>query len=143
MVLCTKEAPPLFLVRCTAGCYWDCAPARVTNVTMAQGFALRAFSILSSPTEARASGARQAYLFLLAAGMQPRKVLQPYCNRADTHCYAMDKEIPPDRRKPPKQAGFPDALGRASMYASKLVMSRSAVRVRSSALKKCPFAGKT
>jgi hypothetical protein len=21
-------------------------------------------------------------------------LLQPYCNRADTHCYAMDKEIP-------------------------------------------------
>jgi hypothetical protein len=33
----------------------------------------------------------------------------------------MDKVRLPDRRKPPKQAQFPDTLGRASMYASKLV----------------------
>jgi hypothetical protein len=35
-------------------------------------------------------------------------VLQPYCNRADTHWYTMDKVIPPDHRKPPKRAQFPD-----------------------------------
>jgi predicted dehydrogenase len=29
-------------------------------------------------------------------------VLQPYCNRAGTHWYTMDKAIPPDHRKPPK-----------------------------------------
>ena len=28
-------------------------------------------------------------------------VLQPYCNRADTHWYTMDKGKPPDHRKPP------------------------------------------
>jgi hypothetical protein len=57
-----------------------------------------------------------------------------YCNRADTHWYTMDKVIPPDHRKPPKQAQFPDASGRARTPASKLVMRRSAVRVRSSAV---------
>ena len=61
-------------------------------------------------------------------------VLQPYCNRADTHWYTMDKGKPPDRRKPPKEAQFPDTVGRARTCASKLVMSRSAVRIRSSAL---------
>jgi len=69
------------------------------------------------------------------AGVNPgRNVLQPYCNRADTHWYVMDKATPPDSRKPPKQAQFPDAPVRARTCASKLVMSRSAVRVRSSAL---------
>src|SRR5829696_10434767 len=58
----------------------------------------------------------------------------PYCNRADTQWYTMDKATPPDRRKPPKKAQLPDAVGRAGTSASKLVMSRSAVRVRSSAL---------
>jgi len=29
-------------------------------------------------------------------------VLQPYCNRADTHWYTLDKVIPPDHRKPHK-----------------------------------------
>jgi hypothetical protein len=48
-------------------------------------------------------------------------VLQPYCNRVNTHWYTMDKTIPPDPRKPPKQAQFPDVSGQASMYASKLV----------------------
>src|SRR5918999_5222842 len=52
---------------------------------------------------------------------------------SDTRWYTTDKVRPPDHRKPPKQAQFPDAVGRASMYASKLVMSRSAIRVRSSA----------
>ncbi len=33
----------------------------------------------------------------------------------------MDKAIPPDHRKPPKLAQFPDAPGRASMCASSLV----------------------
>src|ERR671911_321971 len=61
----------------------------------------------------------------------------PYCNRADTPWYTMDKGESPDHRKSPKLAQFPDALGRARTYASKLVMSRSAVRVRSSALLFC------
>ena len=51
-------------------------------------------------------------------------VLQPYCNRVDTHWYAMDKTTPPDNRKRPKYAQFPDAVGRARIRASKLVMSR-------------------
>src|SRR5215212_7751924 len=33
-----------------------------------------------------------------------RKYCNPYCNRADTHWYTMDKPIPPDRRKSRKQA---------------------------------------
>src|SRR5215208_7993138 len=45
----------------------------------------------------------------------------PYCNRADTHWYTLDKAIPPDQRKPPKQVQFPDAPVRAGTYASKLV----------------------
>jgi hypothetical protein len=61
-------------------------------------------------------------------------ILQPYCNRAGTHWYTMDKEKPPDHRKPPTQAEFPDAPVQARTWSSKLVMSRSAVRVRSSAL---------
>jgi hypothetical protein len=44
-----------------------------------------------------------------------------YCNRADTHWYTMDKATPPDHRKPPKQAQFPDAPGLARTCASKLV----------------------
>ena len=36
--------------------------------------------------------------------MRLTNVLQPYCNRADTHWYTMDKTTSPDRRKPPKQA---------------------------------------
>ena len=72
-------------------------------------------------------------------------VLQPYCNRASTHWYTMDKATPPDHRKPPKQAQFPDAQGRASMCASKLVagagVSGSSPLVGS--LFFCGFAGKT
>src|SRR5215211_8170042 len=49
-------------------------------------------------------------------------VLQPYCNRASTHWYTMDKVLPPGRGKPPKQAQFPDAPGRPGTRASKLVM---------------------
>jgi hypothetical protein len=60
--------------------------------------------------------------------------LRTYCNRADTCWYRMDKGTPPDQPKPPKQAQFPDAPVRARTCASKLLMSRSAVRVRSSAL---------
>ena len=33
----------------------------------------------------------------------------------------MDKSTPPDHRKPPKEAQFPDAVGRARTCASKLV----------------------
>jgi hypothetical protein len=39
----------------------------------------------------------------------------PYCNRADTHWYRMDKVRPPDHRNPPKQAEnrtHQDGLGR-------------------------------
>jgi hypothetical protein len=52
---------------------------------------------------------------------RPRKYCNPYCNRAGTHWYTMDKVRLPDRREPPKQAQFPDAPVRASIYASKLV----------------------
>jgi|SRR5215211_1116582 hypothetical protein len=52
---------------------------------------------------------------------RPRMYCNPYCNRADTHWYTMDKSTPSDHRKCPKQARFPDAQGRARMYASKLV----------------------
>src|SRR5919112_2171808 len=69
----------------------------------------------------------------MSGSIQPANLLQPYCNLADTGGYALDKAIPPDLQKPPKQAQFPDAVGRAGTSASKLVMSRSAVRVRSSA----------
>ena len=48
-------------------------------------------------------------------------VLQPYCNRASTHWYAMDKTIALDHPTPPKNAQFPDTVGRARTYASKLV----------------------
>ena len=50
-----------------------------------------------------------------------RTYCNPYCNRADTHWYTLDKAISPEHRKPHKQAGKPDAPVRASMYASKLV----------------------
>ena len=50
-----------------------------------------------------------------------RTYCNPYCNRADTHWYTMDKGKPPDHRKPPKQAQFPDAPGWARTYASKLL----------------------
>ena len=50
-----------------------------------------------------------------------KNVLQPYCNRASTHWYAMDKATPQNHPKPPKQAKFPDALGRLRTCASKLV----------------------
>jgi len=53
------------------------APARGTEVTMSQGLALRESSILSSPKRGRACSVRQPYQFLLAAGVQPRNVLQP------------------------------------------------------------------
>ena len=46
-----------------------------------------------------------------------------YCNRASTHWYTMDKATPLNRRKPPKQAQFPDALGRIGTCASQLIMS--------------------
>ncbi len=43
-----------------------------------------------------------------------------YCNRtatfSDTHWYTMDKVIPPDPRKPPKYAQFPDAPVRPRTY---------------------------
>jgi hypothetical protein len=45
----------------------------------------------------------------------------PYCNRADTRWYTLDKTTPLENRKPPKQAQFPDAPVRARTYASKLV----------------------
>jgi hypothetical protein len=48
----------------------------------------------------------------------------PYCNRAGTHWYAMDKPMPPDHRKPPKRARFPDAVGHNRTCASQLLMSR-------------------
>jgi hypothetical protein len=48
-------------------------------------------------------------------------VLQPNCNRASTRWYTIDKVTPPDHRKPPKQARFPDTLGRTRTYASKLI----------------------
>src|ERR671913_2105236 len=74
-----------------------------------------------------------------------RKYCNPYCSRADTHWYTMDKVRPPDHPKPPKQAQFPDAVGRASMYASKLVagagVSGSSPLVGSLILLR--FAGKT
>jgi hypothetical protein len=50
-----------------------------------------------------------------------RTYCNPYCNRASTHRYTVDKAIPPDHRKPPKQAQFPDVVERARTYASKLV----------------------
>ena len=40
---------------------------------------------------------------------------------SDTHWYTMDKPIPLYRRKPPKQAQFPDTLGWVRTCASKLV----------------------
>jgi hypothetical protein len=40
---------------------------------------------------------------------RPRMYCNPYCNRADTHWYTMDKVMPPDHQKPPKQAELPDA----------------------------------
>jgi hypothetical protein len=45
-------------------------------------------------------------LFDTLAGRQSRMnaYCNPYCNRADTHCYAMDKATPSDRRNPPQQA---------------------------------------
>jgi hypothetical protein len=52
---------------------------------------------------------------------QPGVYCNPYCNRADTHWYTMDKVRAPDHRKPPKQAQFPDAVGQARTCASKLV----------------------
>ena len=60
----------------------------------------------------------------MSGSIQPANLLQPYCNLADTGGYALDKAIPPDLQKPPKQAQFPDAVGRAGTSASKLVMSR-------------------
>ena len=52
---------------------------------------------------------------------RPRKYCNPYCNRAGMHWYTMDKVRLPDRRKPPKQARFPDAPVRARTHSSKLV----------------------
>jgi hypothetical protein len=53
----------------------------------------------------------------------------PVCNRAGLTAtvlqpgwYATDTSSALVHRKPPKQAQLPDALGEASMYASKLVM---------------------
>ena len=57
-----------------------------------------------------------------------------YYNRASIGYYVADTCDLPKRRKPPKQAQFPDVPGWARTYSSKLVMSRKAVRVRSSAL---------
>jgi hypothetical protein len=70
----------------------------------------------------------------MSGSIQPANLLQPYCNLADTGGYALDKAIPPDLQKPPKQAQFPDTVGRAGTSASKLVVSRPGVRVPSSAL---------
>ena len=39
---------------------------------------------------------------LTPGSTQRVSVLQPYCNRADTPWYTMDKVTPPDHRKPPK-----------------------------------------
>ena len=71
-----------------------------------------------------------------AIGAARMDLLQPYCNLADTHWHTMDKTIPPDDPKLPKYAQFPDALVRASMYASKLVTGAgvSGSQVRSPAL---------
>jgi hypothetical protein len=38
----------------------------------------------------------------LGREVTPTQVLQPYCNRANTYWYTLDKVIPPDHRKPPK-----------------------------------------
>src|SRR5215204_3823565 len=53
-----------------------------------------------------------------------RMYCNPYCNGAGTHWYTMDKVIPPDHRKPPKQAQLADAPVQARTYASKLVKRR-------------------
>ena len=45
----------------------------------------------------------------------------PYCNRASTRWYALDKTTTPDDPKPAKYTQFPDASGRARTCASKLV----------------------
>ena len=53
---------------------------------------------------------------IFAADARLPNVLQPYCNLADTHWYAMDKAMPPDHRKPHKQADYwthQDGLERA------------------------------
>jgi hypothetical protein len=50
---------------------------RVTNATIAPGFALHESSISSSTKRGRASGARQPYRLLLAADVQPQDLLQP------------------------------------------------------------------
>ena len=73
------------------------------------------------PREAELATYGPLYHLLLTADAQPPDLLQPYCNQASTRWYTMDKATLPARRRPPKQALFPDTVGRASMYASKLV----------------------
>src|ERR671916_948461 len=70
---------------------------------------------------------------------RPRMYCNPHCNRASTRWYTMDKVRLPDRGKPPKQAQFPDAVGRASTYASKLVMSRGKRFEFARRLALCPY----
>jgi hypothetical protein len=67
----------------------------------------------------------RAHSLLIISSAPPmldrRNYCNPYCNRADTHWYTLDKAISPEHRKPHKQAGKPDAPVQASMCASKLV----------------------
>ena len=80
---------------------------------------------ITRPTKQLLTGVGSLLLIVVAMSvvgyLSAPNLLQPYCNRASTHWYAMDKVTPPDRRKPPKQAQFPDAPVRARTYASKLV----------------------
>jgi predicted dehydrogenase len=41
-------------------------------------------------------------VMIVARLSRPTNVLQPYCNRADTHWYTMDKTTSLDYRNPPK-----------------------------------------
>jgi hypothetical protein len=49
----------------------------IVGLVISPSFALHEPSILSLPERGRASGARQRYRILLAAGVQPQDLLQP------------------------------------------------------------------
>jgi hypothetical protein len=82
---------------------------------------------ITRPTKQLLTGVGSLLLLAVAMSvvgyLSAPNLLQPYCNRASTCWYTMDKATPQDHRNPPKYAQFPDAPVRASMYASKLVMS--------------------
>jgi hypothetical protein len=99
-------------------------PTRVTNATIAPGFALHESSIPSSTKRGRASRARQPYRFFLTPSVQPWNLLQPVLQPGWYTLVRNGHKIRSCTPKTPKQAQFPDAPVRARTYASKLVMSR-------------------